>query len=93
MEESITHLLTECEAYEIAMDWVIDKYKGIMGERKFEMKRQDEDRGLGYLLGLEARLQDLAPTTPRGWRATHILKPVGLPRAEKIYNFHAYLNV
>ena len=53
VEESITHLLTECEAYEIAMDWVINKYKGIMGERKFEMKRQDEDRGLGYLLGLE----------------------------------------
>ena len=40
--------------------------------------------------GLGPRLQDLAPTTPRGWRASHALKQVGLPRAEKISNFHAF---
>ena len=52
-EETIIHLLTECSAYEPAMEWAIDKYIEKIGERDFHMKRQDEDRGLGYFLGLE----------------------------------------
>ena len=35
------------------MEWAIDKYIEKIGERDFHMKRQDEDRGLGYFLGLE----------------------------------------
>ena len=52
-EETIIHLLTECQAYGPAMEWAIDKYIEIIGERDFHMKRQDDDRGLGYFLGLE----------------------------------------
>ena len=52
-EETIIHLLTECPAYEDAMDWAIRKYMDIIGEAEFHMKRQDEDRGLGYFLGIE----------------------------------------
>ena len=35
------------------MDWAIEKYIEIIGERDFHMKRQDDDRGLGYFLGIE----------------------------------------
>ena len=35
------------------MDWAIGNYKEIIGEREFELRRQDEDRGLGFFLGLE----------------------------------------
>ena len=52
-EETIIHLLTECPAYEVAMDWAIGKYIEIIGEREFHMRRQDDDRGLGYFLGIE----------------------------------------
>ena len=45
-EVTIIHLLTECPAYEVAMDWAIGKYIEIIGEREFHMKRQDDDRGL-----------------------------------------------
>ena len=35
------------------MDWAIGKYMELIGEAEFHMKRQDEDRGLGYFLGIE----------------------------------------
>ena len=35
------------------MDWAIGNYIEIIGEAEFHMKRQEEDRGLGYFLGLE----------------------------------------
>ena len=35
------------------MDWAIGNFIEIIGEAEFHMRRQDEDRGLGYFLGLE----------------------------------------
>ena len=53
IDETITHILTECPAYESEMDWAVGKFKEIIGENEFEMKRQDDDGGLCFFLGLE----------------------------------------
>ena len=35
------------------MDWAFGEYKGIIGEHEFELKRQEDDKGLSFFLGLE----------------------------------------
>ena len=54
VEETIKHVMTECEGYSEAMGWAINEYKIILGLNKFrEVIEQGEENGIAFLLGLE----------------------------------------
>ena len=53
-EETVQHIMTECEGYPEAMDWAIREYNDILGEQRFrEISESSEDQGLDFLIGLE----------------------------------------
>ena len=54
MDETIRHIMTECEGYSEAMEWAMNEYKLILGINKFrEITEQGEENGIAFLLGLE----------------------------------------
>ena len=50
--ETLDHLITECPAYEQCRDWVVKKYKEILGNGRFDEVIYSGNNGLGFFLGL-----------------------------------------
>lgn len=54
IDETLHHVMVECEGYPEAMEWAVGVYVDILGEQRFrEVTEGSDDQGIDFFLGLE----------------------------------------
>ena len=52
-EETIHHLLFECRGFDVDREWAMTKYRDLLGIQGFDLMKEKDDDGLGFILGLD----------------------------------------
>ena len=63
--ETVAHLVIECEGHEYERGMLIGNLKEVLGEEKWEVVKTGEDRGMAVLLGLEDKIRRICTEEER----------------------------